>query len=214
MSARTRRLVGATAASIVVVAVIIAAFSVLNPTDAADLGPPTLIPRPILTVVLLSAPGLIAAIGALRRSDVVVVIAGVSALLQSFTAFSGVTFGFILPALLLIYLGVRDAESHSAGAGRRERWAGLAVLALLVAAWSVTLTLTDTICWVASTAPDGQVVYRIVPDTGSITVGVSELGGGCDSGIPTLGGLVAGAVLLAGALAAAWFARGGASSST
>jgi hypothetical protein len=206
MQARTRRLVGATAVSIGVVAAIIAAYSVLNVTDPTDLSPPMLIPRPILTGVLLSAPGLIAAIGALRQSDGVVVIAGISALLQSFIAFSGVTLGFVLPALLLIYLGVSDADSRHAGPPRREVLIGLLVLVFLVAAWSVSLSTTETVCWIAAAAPDGQVVYRFIPETGTISLGASDLGGGCDS-VPTLPGLLAAAVLLLGAFAIAWVAR-------
>lgn len=208
MRARTRKLVGATAVSIVVVASIIAGSSILADVDpAAGLRPPVLVPGPILSVILLSAPGIVAAIGAIRGSSVVVVIAGITALLQSFVAFSGATFGFLLPSLLLIYLGVRDADASGEGPRRREQLIGLFVLVFLVAAWSVTLTTAETICWVAAAAPDGEIVYRIVPDIGTISVGASELGGGCDPGVPTLSGLLASAVLLLGALAMSWFAR-------
>jgi len=84
MTARTRRLVGATGVAIVIVALIIAILSVLGGPDiSADLRPPMLVPGPILSVIFLSAPGVIATIGAIRRSNVIVVIAGISALLQS-----------------------------------------------------------------------------------------------------------------------------------
>jgi hypothetical protein len=207
VSERTRRLVAATGVSIVLVAAIIATFAALSNDDpVADLRRPVLVPRPLITAAFLATPGLIAAVGALRRASVIVVIAGVCALLQSFVAFSGVAFGFILPALVLIYLGMHDADSGSPTPRRREYGIGLMAVAFLIAAWAVTLGNTETTCWIASAAPDGHIAYRTVPDTGSLELGVADLAGSCDAG-PTMSGVIAAATLLVGSVSVACLAR-------
>ena len=64
----------------------------------------------------------------------------------------------------------------------------------------------ETVCWVASMGPDGTPLYRLIPVTDSLSVGVSELGAGCDSSVPTAAGLLTGGILIIGALALAWLA--------
>jgi hypothetical protein len=170
----------------------------------ADLRPPPILPAPLITAFFFVTPGAIAAVGALRRSNLVVVIAGACALLQSFVAFSGVTFGFILPAVVLIYLGARDPGSV-ASPRRRDYAVGLLPIAFLIAAWAVVLANTETTCWIASAAPDGGIVYRTIPETGSIELGLEDLGGSCDTE-PTVPGLVGAGGLLLASVGVAWLA--------
>lgn len=206
MSGRTRRLIAATAFSIVVVATIIATYAAISDDDLmADLRRPPRVPAPLVTAVFFAMPGAIAAVGALRRSNLVVVIAGVCALLQSFIAFSGVTFGFILPAVVLIYLGAHDQGSGATSPRRRDYAMGILPIAFLIAAWAVVLGNTETTCWIASAVPDEGIVYRTIPDTGSFELGVDDLGGSCDTE-PTVPGLVAAGGLLLASVGVAWLA--------
>jgi len=80
------------------------------------------------------------------------------------------------------------------------------VIGLIASAWLVVIGTGETVCWVANLGADGTPLYRLIPATDSISVGASELGGGCDSGVPTAAGLLTGAVLTIGALALAWLA--------
>ena len=189
-----------------VVATIIATYAAISHDDVmADLRRPPRVPPPLITVIFFATPGAIAAVGALRRSNLVVVVAGVCALLQSFLAFSGVTFGFILPAVVLLYLGAHDAGSGETSPRRRDYAIGLLPIAFLIAAWAVVLGNTETTCWIASSAPDGGIAYRTIPDTGSFELGVNDLGGSCDTE-PTVPGLVTAGGLLLAAVGVAWVA--------
>jgi hypothetical protein len=205
MSATTRRIAGAVAAAMAGLAVMIAVLPLLwDPQDPPDLAAPMLVPRPVLSAILLTVPAAIAFIAVIRKSPLMLVVGGLLAFLQSFVAFSGVTLGFLLPALLLIVLGVRE-EDRSRPL-RRQQVIGVLVIGLVVAAWLVVLGTGETVCWIARLGPDGTPIYRLIPVTDTITVAPSEVGGGCDSGVPTAAGLLTGGVLILGALALAWLA--------
>jgi hypothetical protein len=208
MSGRTRRVAGAVAGAMAGLAVIVAVLpTVWEHQEPPELAAPVLVPRPILTAILLAVPAAIAFIGVVRKSHLTLVVAGVLALLQSFVAFSGVTLGFLLPALLLIVLGVREGESDDRlRPSRRRRVTGILVVGLVVSSWLVLLGTSETVCWIARMGPDGTPIYRLIPVTETINVGGSEIGGGCDSGVATAAGLLAGGVLLLGAFALAWLA--------
>jgi hypothetical protein len=208
MSARTRRIAGAVAAAMAGLAVMIAVLPIVwESQESPELAAPMLIPRPILTAILLAVPAAVASIAVIRRSRLMLVAAGLLAFLQSFVAFSGVTLGFLLPALLLIVLGVRVGGSDDrSGPSRRRLATGVLVIGLVVSAWLVVLGTSETVCWIARLGPDGTPVYRQIPVTDTISVAPSEIGGGCDSGVPTAAGLLTGGVLILGALALAWLA--------
>jgi hypothetical protein len=175
---RTWRLIAAVALAIPVVAAVILT-SVLSQADVEReiVSPPILAAR-VLPALLLCVPSLIAAIAVVRRSPAMVVIAGVISLLQSLIAFSGVTLGFLLPAFLLIYLGVQAGDGGTPPG--RALLGGILVLALAVSAWLVVLGATETVCWA----------------------------GGCDNGVPTPVGMAAAAGLAFVAAAVAWRTSG------
>jgi len=191
-----------------VLAVILAALPLAGePEGSTELAAPTLVPRPFVTAILLAVPAAIASIAVLRRSPLMLVVGGLLAFLQSFIAFSGVTLGFLIPALLLIVLGVREGDAaNAARPSLRQRLTGVLVIGLIASAWLVVIGTGETVCWVAHLGADGTPLFRLIPVTDSISVGASELGGGCDSGVPTAAGLLTGAVLTIGALALAWLA--------
>jgi hypothetical protein len=210
MSAQTRRIAAAMSVAMALVTPLIATTPMrLNAGEPPELGPPTLVPGPILSSILLSVPAIIAAIAAARESPLMLVIAGVLALMQSFVAFSGATLGFLLPGLLLLYLGAREGRvPQRERASLRQRLTGMIVICCLASAWVVATGMTETVCWMAREGTDGTLVYRRIPETNVIHVGPTEFAGGCDSGVPTVEGLMISSVLLAGAIALTWLAAG------
>jgi hypothetical protein len=210
MSERTRRIAAAVSVAMALVVLLIATTPMrMNAGEPPELGPPTLVSGSILSSILLSVPAIITAIAAVRGSPLMLVIAGMIAVLQSFVAFSGATLGFLLPGLLLLYLGAREGRvPQRERASLRQRLTGMIVICCLVSAWMVALGMTETVCWMAREGTDGTLVYRRIPETNVIHVGPSEFAGGCDSGVPTVEGLMISGVLLAGAIALTWLAAG------
>jgi hypothetical protein len=208
MSAHTRRIAAAVSVAMAIVALMIAMAPMRQQAgEPPELGPPALVSGPLLSAVFLSVPAIIAAIAAARGSPLMLVIAGVISLMQSFVAFSGATLGFLLPSLLLLYLGVREDRSREHElASLRQRLTGILVICCLASAWVVALGMTETVCWTAQEGTDGTLVYRRIPETNVIHVGPSEVGGGCDSGVSTEEGLMTSGILIAGAIALAWLA--------
>jgi hypothetical protein len=212
--ARDPRRLGLAASGIIAgCALFVAAISAGLVGDLAtdDLGPPEVVPRPILLGALLMLPAFVAAIGAIRRSRPILIAAGALCLGQSFIAFSGITIAFVVPALLLFALGT------SKGAVEAPPLAvigGILVVVLGVAAWVAPFALTETTCWVARNGPDGTLIYAPIPvpenatngsGGGSIELGLnpSEVATGCDGGAMTLQGAGLAAVFGVGAVAVA-----------
>jgi hypothetical protein len=196
-------------ATIVVLAVLIAALpSIQSPTDLRGADALSIVPRSVVIGALLALPAVIGAIAAFGRSRPLFIAAGVLCLFQSLIAFSGVTLGFVLPALILISLGLRrDPTDPADGSGRNHlRIAGVLVFGLGMAAWIATLALTETVCWTARSGPDGLPIYERVPLTDTMTLGPGVIAGGCDGGSITAEGVAIGAILVIGAIAIAWLA--------
>jgi hypothetical protein len=202
MRRRTWRLAAAIAVAMLIVALIVAVRRFVGePQSGPVYEAPSPVPLPVLTFLLLSIPAGVAAIAVARRSPTSLVVAGALALLQSFVSFAGATFGFLLPGLLLMYLGVRAGDApDTPRPSVRERLAGLVVIGLVVAAWLVTFAASETVCWAARLDQEGHATYRLIGDTGSIELGPSDVAGGCDSGVPTVPGLLGSALLVTGAL--------------
>ncbi len=197
MNIDSRRMGLAVSAMIAGLAVVVAALPMIQAGSGSErFGPPGIVPRPLVLASLLALPAAIGALASLRGSSPLFVAAGVLGLFQSFIAFSGVTLGFVLPALLLISLGLRRPASRTR---RRDRAAGALVVAFGIAAWLTPFALSETQCWIAQTAGDGSIVYEYIPVTD--TLPPSDLGGGCDGGAFTLQVLMVGSIFAIGALA-------------
>lgn len=203
--ARDRRLGFVLAATIAVLAIAVAAFPLVQGASGpGTVEGPAIVPRPLVIAFLLGLPAGLAAIAALQGSRAMLVAAGVLCLLQSIVAFSAVTLGFVIPGILLIGLGLERAQAELHHPTRRREWLGAAlVVGLAVAAWIAPFATSETVCWIAKPGPDGDPVYRLVPDTGSISLDLDDTAGGCDGGAFTLQGLMVGAVLAIGSLAMA-----------
>jgi hypothetical protein len=198
---RDPRHLGLGAAAIVAgYAFVVAAISAT--AAAGELQAQETVPAPIRLALLFLLPAAVAAIGAMRRSRPILVAAGVLCLAQSFVAFSGVTFPFLVPAFLLLSLGARRDGTR---ASRRAMVGGVAVVILGFAMWVAPYSLTETTCWVVETGADGTLNSRQVPVTETQTLGPSQVGAGCDGGTVTTQGDALAAVFWIGAVAVAAF---------
>jgi hypothetical protein len=208
MKPQRRRLGFVLAATIAALAAVIAALPLIQEGyGSGQLPGPAIVPRPVVIALLLALPAALAAVAAARGSRPVFIAAGVLCLLQSFVSFGGATLGFLIPALLLILLGVEGGAS-AARPRRREWLAGPLVVALGIAAWIAPFATGETVCWVARAGPDGKPVYAIIPNSDTFTAGPGDLASGCDGGSFTLQGLMLGGVLWIGALAVAGLGAG------
>jgi hypothetical protein len=173
--------------------------------------PPWSIYRPVALIVLFSIPATVAVIGVLRSRRSLILSAGIVCLLQSVVAFSGVTFGFAIPGILLLALAGRARRSQASRETRVSALAAIGVVALTLGAWVATLGLTEEVCWTSTTNPDQSLAYERVPITSTLTVGPGHAASGCDSGELTLEGMGVGAALAIGvvamASASAWRVR-------
>jgi len=169
-----------------------------------DPRPPWWIHRPIALFGLFGVPAVVASIGAVRGSRPLLVAAGVLCLLQAYIAFSGVTIGFVVPAILLLVLGGSDSWSDDARGSRAELFAGVAVLVLAVGAWVSLFALTEPRCYVISRTAGGALVTTEVPATDRMIHGPIQVqgeGSGCSSAELTVEGKGMSAVLAIGAIA-------------
>ena len=168
--------------------------------------PPWWVDRPVALFGLLSLPAVVATIGAIRGTRPLVVVAGVLCLLQSFIALSGITLGFIVPALMFLALGTAERWPAAARPRRTTLAAAVAVVVMAVGAWTSLLGLTGPRCYSFSRQPDGSLVFTEVPATKMQLNGPAPIvgdGGGCGSGELTIQGMGVSAVLALGAIALA-----------
>ena len=210
MNPKRRRLGYVLAAAIAALAVVVAAFPLIQEGGSGDLSGPDIVPRPVVIGLLLAMPGALALIAALRGSRPIFIAAGVICLLQSIVgALSGVTLGFLIPGILLIALGLERGSSDAPRPTRRREWLAAAfVVGLGIAAWVVPLALSETVCWIARAGPDGNPVYTIIPNTDTLTLGLGDIASGCDGGTFTLQGLMFAGVVMIGSLAIAGLGGG------
>ncbi|MGZ9275590.1 MAG: hypothetical protein ACXW4L_00570 [Candidatus Limnocylindrales bacterium] len=183
----------------------IAALPLIQGDGGAGVDAPSLVPRPLVIGSLLAMPAVIGAIASIRGSGPLFIVAGVLGLFQSFIAFSGVTLGFVLPAVILISLGLRRSPT-ARPTKLGERVSGVLIAVAGIAAWIVPFVLAETRCWIARIGADGATVYQRVPVTDTMTLGPGISAGGCDGGVFTLEGLAIGAILAIGAVAMGWLA--------
>ncbi len=191
------------AATIAILAIAVAAFpSIQGGNEPGMLDGPAILPRPFVIAFLLGLPAGLAAIAALRDSRATFVAAGVLCTLESVVgAFSGITLVFLVPGILLIGLGLEETREPWPKGSRIRAWiGGFLVLGLAIAAWVAPFATSRTVCWIATAGPDDRPVYRLIEDTGSISLELHDIAGGCDGGAFTLEGLMVGGVLAIGAL--------------
>ena len=205
-----RRLGFVLAAVIACLAVAVAAFPALQEGGSRIVRGPSIVPRPVIIGLLLALPAGIAALAAFGASRPMFIAAGALCLLQSFVSFGGITLGFLVPGILLIALGLEAPTTTTPPrpVSRRARAAGLLVVVLGIAAWIVPFAMSETVCWMARTGPDGALVYTRIPNTDSITLEVNDVAGGCDGGAFTIEGLLLAGVVGIGALAMAGLGAG------
>jgi hypothetical protein len=169
--------------------------------------PPWSAYRPIALFGLFAVPAVVAAIGAVRRVRPLLIVAGVVCLLQAYIAFSGITIGFVVPAIVLLWLaGAGPWSTDEVPPSRSVLLTGIAVIGLTVAAWVSLFALTEPRCWAGVQAADGTITVVEVPATDAMLYGPTEIppgGAGCGSAELTVQGMGVSAVLAIGAVALA-----------
>ncbi len=114
---------------------------------------------------------------------------------------------FIIPVIVLLVVALqlsRGAIRRDEGASPTGVAAALGIVALVIGAAVALFGLTGTQCWRAERTPTG-IEYRDVPGdaSGTISLGPNEVAGGCDSGVPTAGGLAVASILSLAAIGVA-----------
>lgn len=113
---------------------------------------------------------------------------------------------FVIPMIVLLVLVLQVSRGVTrAGVtpgSLRGMAAALAIVALVAGAGVAAFAMTETRCWRAYETPNG-IEYRDAPGTangGTISLRPGEIGGGCDSGVPTMGGSAVASVLSVAAI--------------
>lgn len=203
---RTGPLVAGTVVIIVGYAAFVAAVPLTIYPDLPR--PPGWIMRPAGLFILLALPAALLVVGTFRRAASVIVVGAIICFFQSFVAFSGATFGFLVPSLLLFAIAFRVPTSDRIVSG------GPALIALFLAigGWFALISMTEPRCYETRQTSDGSVVTIEVPAAGSLTRTASGtgrvgspgpdvvVGGGCSSAETTLPGLAVTAILAIGAV--------------
>ncbi len=200
---RWRRIALISAAIVIVYGLFVAILPLILYQDPR---PPWWMNRPIALFSLFSVPAAVAVIGARCHARPLLVTAGIMCLFQSYIAFSGVTLGFLVPAIALLWAAGAMTASDIRPTGRAGWIAGFAVIALTVAAWAAVLGMTEPRCWSGEQAVDGTITITEVPASDAElhgSVAVSSGGSGCSSAELTIQGMSIGAIVAIGAVAVA-----------
>jgi hypothetical protein len=204
--ARTRRLTLFAAVGILVYGAFVAALPLLLYDEPR---PPWWFERPLALLGLFATPALIATLGAVRGVRPLLIAAGILCLLQAYVAFSGVTIGFVVPAILLLAMGASGRWPNEDRVGPSAAATGVLVIVLVVAAWVALFAFTAPRCWVGAASADGRTTTVEIPATEQQLHGpmvVPSGGGGCSSAELTRSGIAVTAVLAIGAIAVAAYA--------
>jgi hypothetical protein len=216
VSRRRRHLTIAVAAIVVAYALFVALIPLREETAGTRL--PWTIQRAAGLFGLFAIPAIGAIIGAVRGVKPLLAISGLLCLMQAFVAFSGVTFGFIVPGIALLRLA--DDEPWAPAwvpIGRSQVAASFVFLGLTIGAWGAFITLTEPRCWMETHHPDGTQLVVEVPAAGRMTVEAGGFAGhgqafgsgsstgavGCSSAEVTPVGLGISGILAIGAIAVA-----------
>ena len=94
----------------------------------------------------------------------------------------------VLGVVLLVIIGVVASSRSSRRAAPpyapHEVLRGVTIVALVVGAWTVSLAMTETGCWVGHAAPGG-IAWEQIPPTDALTLEPADVASTCASGLPT-----------------------------
>jgi hypothetical protein len=203
-----RRLGLATAVVVIGYALFLGAIAAgVVPIPASTYGDPG--PRHSLygiwLAISLAVPGVVAAIGASRRSGPLLVAAGVMCVAQSLIAISGAALPFVVPAVYLIVLGTNTRPRVTS---RREVFVGIGIVVVVAANWLVRFSLTETQCWTATEGPAGDLIYTDAPESATQVLDDVIVAAGCQGGTPTPVGIAVSSMFLGSAVGLAlWGSR-------
>lgn len=167
---------------------------------------PGFVPRGAVLASLFALPGVIGLIGVTARRPSLLLAGALTAFVGAFIAFSGVTLIFLVPALL--FLVAAGLSASTARPGDFGAWLGglgrlalsAVIVVLLVAAGASALLVTDSGCWSEYRTPTGVRVEVEPYSMGEMEVPLGAVMTGCSTGLLTLRGVGAGALLGTGAI--------------
>jgi hypothetical protein len=170
---------------------------------------PGFISRGAVLASLYALPGVIGLIGVTARRPSLLLAAALTAFVGAFIAFSGVTLIFLVPALLfllaagLLALTARPADFGASLGGLGRLGLSAVIVVLLVGAGASVLLVTDSGCWSEYPTPAGIRIEVGPFSTGEMQVPSGAVMTECSTGLLTLRGVGAGALLGTGAIGVA-----------
>jgi hypothetical protein len=187
-------------------------FAILLGGVASFSSEPGFLPRGVVIVGVFGAAGVVGLIGVRARRPVLLVAAGVTSALGSFTAFSLVTLIFLIPSVLFLAGAVRLAAGKP-GSPRGGWVRGLAQLAiailiipLLIGAGASALLITDSACWTTYGTGLGSRVEMQPYSNGEMELPTDATSMNCATGLISARGVGLAAVLDGAALGLALLA--------
>lgn len=204
---QSKTIVIGTAIGILAYAAIVA--TVPNFLGGNEPRPPWWAQRAVMLFILLSMPGALGTIGVVRRSPSTIGAAAIVCLCQSFVAFSGVTMGFVIPAILL-FAGATRLQAERPLHVEASGGAGLTAMILVFAAWTSMIAITEPRCYLIVRDSDRSIRTVEVPATSGnqccathTVPGAAAIGGGCSSAELTPHGILISCAFALGAVAIA-----------
>jgi hypothetical protein len=149
---------------------------------------------------VFAGPGLVAAVGLVRRRPELLVAAAIVLVCLAPLSMGGATLPLLAPAVILLYVA-RRMPTRGQHAFKLRVATAVVTISLLATAPLALFTTTEIVCW--DDYGGGSVVVWIVPEMPNEQSSVAPFGSGCSSGsISALGGSLAvlaviGAVIVA-----------------
>ena len=172
----------------------------------ASSGDPDFVPRWAVLFLWYALPGVIGLMGVQARRPWLLLAAGVSAVIGAGIAMSGITFIFLVPAILFLFGAAQVARSARDRGGRG--WIGglaqaslaAAIAVLVVGAGAALILNTDAACWTEYRTAAGVRIELMPFTTDGLQVPDGATSVSCSTGLITargvgLAGLLGGAAL-------------------
>lgn len=179
-------------------------FAILLGGVASFTFEPGFLPRGVVVAAVFGAAGVVGLVGVRSRRPALLVAAGLTSAIGSFTAFSLVTLIFLISSVLFFFgaaqlaVGDRGAPRGNWVGGLARLGIAVAIVPLLVGGGASALLITDSACWTTYGAGLGSRVVVQPYTNGEMELPADATSMNCATGLISLRG-VGLAVLLDGA---------------
>jgi hypothetical protein len=161
----------------------------------------SLVQRGAVLFGIFALPCVVGWAGAVRRRPALVGAAALTSGIGAFTAFSGVTLIFLMPAAmflasaLLLVIPAPGEPSGGLVSGGAQLVLAAAICVLVVSAGASALLITDSACYVLHQTPTGSSMEVLPYSEGGMTHAGDVTRGGCSTGLISVRGAGLGALL-------------------